>query len=140
MRNIIIFLVLVTIGISANAQTRGFYGTLQPFSTFPAAMLTHTGASAPGGTVDTLRYSYDSTTGAAILQGSQDGTTWQAITGLTSLCTDCVGASKTITNAKGLNKYTWSVGEIPFAYWRIRLVGSRSTDTTVVTAQATYAY
>lgn len=127
--------------------------------------MTHPGVSAPNSGVDTLRgvdttyatwgfgktyfgtftlvitpYSYDSTTGTAILQASDDNVTWQSITGLTSICTSCVGASKTITNAKGTNKYTWSVGQLTFAYWRIRLVGSRSTDTTVVTSYATYSY
>ena len=165
MKNIIIFLVLVTIGTGAFAQNkRGIYGTNTQFTALPATMTNRSGTANPSGS-DTLRgvdtayaywhmgntyftnfdlsitpYSYDSTTGAAILQGSNDNVHWQSITGSSTLCTTCIGASATITNAKGNNHYIWEVSQIPFSYWRSRLVGSRSTDTTVVTASAYISY
>lgn len=164
MKKFIAFMVLITIGFSTIAQVRGTYGTIAKFQAKPATMTNRSGVANSSGT-DTLRgvdtayaywqfgntyfsnfdlsitpYSYDSTTGAAILQASNDNVHWQSITGYTTLCTTCVGSSQTITNAKGNNHYIWAVSEMGFSYWRTRLVGSRSTDTTVVSASAYICY
>lgn len=165
MKKIISILILAAFCMSANAQSsRGLYGTIKSFTPFTGVMYNRSLVGSSTG-IDTLRgvdtayayfafgntyfttfnlqlvpYSYDSTTGTAILQGSDDNVTWQSITGLTSPCSSCVGASQTITNVKGTNHYIWNVAQMPFQYWRIRMVGSRSTDTTAVSAKAVYSY
>lgn len=44
--------------------------------------------------------------GTAILQGSYDGKQWYTLTGNTTYCTACVGASATLTGT-GTTKYSW---------------------------------
>lgn len=43
----------------------------------------------------------------AVLQGSLDNQTWNTITGNTTYCAGCVGASATITNTAGTKHYQW---------------------------------
>jgi hypothetical protein len=94
----------------------------------------------------------DSLSGTAVLQawaGSNSGWVtrtgyWNTYTGDTSRCTTCVGAIKTFTLATGTQKATWVASESgqpsTFSNWRIRIIGTRSTDTTAVTATAYYSY
>ena len=92
----------------------------------------------------------DSLSGTAVLQArdDQNGTGWltygsaywNSITGVTSVCTTCIGATKTYTVATGTTVSTWDVGKGNFQYWRLRIVGTRSTDTTAVTGQMRYGY
>ena len=44
--------------------------------------------------------------GAALLQGSYDGQTWYTLTGNTTYCTSCIGASATLSGT-GTTKYSW---------------------------------
>lgn len=74
----------------------------------------------------------DSFSGVATLQASYDQWTWQTITGETTLCTSCIGASKTYTLQRGTTINTWNVGLTPFPYWRIKVYSTRSTDTTTI--------
>lgn len=93
----------------------------------------------------------DSLSGTAVLQAWAGPATgwvtrtgyWESITGQTALCTSCVGASKTYTLQTGTSRSTWDVGSTgpnSFNLWRLRIVGTRATDTTAVTAWATYSY
>ena len=148
---------------------RGTYGTYTPFETslpviYNNSLVAKTADTLKG--VDTvyLYFSFasayktaftlqtvqkaDSLSGTAILQAWAGANTgwvtrtgyWESITGITGLCTTCVGASKTFTLATGTNRATWDVGQADFNYWRIRIVGTRSTDTTAVTGFATISY
>ena len=160
MKKLITILAIIAT-VSANAQSRGTYGTLQPYTQLTATLFNN---SLTQVTADTLKgvdtsYAYfkfnnpyrvlfdmtltqkaDSVSGTVILQGSDDNSTWQSITGITTICTTCSGASATLTKATGINHATFDVGQTVFNYWRMRVVGTRSTDTTVVTAKAIYSY
>jgi len=74
----------------------------------------------------------DSFSGVAALQASFDGWTWQTITGETTVCTSCLGASKTYTLQRGTTINTWNIGLTTFPKWRIKIYSTRSTDTTNV--------
>lgn len=171
MKKIVLF-ILIAFGLNASAQTRGVYGSLQPYTIQSASLYNNLLVAKAADTlkgVDTV-YAYfsfatplrlqfnlqtvqkaDSFSGTAILQtwaGSNSGWVtrtgyWESVTGQTALCTTCVGASKTFTIATGANRATWDVGNSQpstFGNWRIRVVGSRSTDTTAITATAQYSY
>lgn len=169
MKHLIIFLAFIALGITATAQVRGTYGTIQQYTPMVGVLynqaLTQKTADTLKG-VDTI-YAYfnfatpeylqfrlqavqkaDSFSGTAILQAWAGDNTgwvtrtgyWESITGITALCTTCVGASKTFTIATGTNRATWDVGKTTISNWRIRVVGSRSTDTTAITALAWYSY
>lgn len=43
--------------------------------------------------------------GTVVFQGSLDNATWHTLTGNTTYCTDCIGASATITNTAGTKYY-----------------------------------
>jgi hypothetical protein len=169
MKKIISILAILAIGFSASAQIgRGTYGTLQQYSSLPGTLYNNSFTLKSADTlkgVDTT-YAYftftnpyyllfdlktvqkaDSLTGTVIVQACDDNTNWLSITGnwqsitwLTTLCTTCSGASKAFTVATGTNHAYFDVGKTAFKYWRLRIVGTRSTDTTAVTANCYYSY
>ena len=61
--------------------------------------------------------------GTAILQGSLDNATWNTITGNTTYCTTCTGASATISGS-GTTHYKWDIpaNTTPFPYWQVRVI------------------
>jgi len=74
----------------------------------------------------------DSFSGVATLQASFDGWTWQTLTGETTVCTSCLGASKTYTLQRGTTINTWNIGLTTFPKYRIKIYSTRTTDTTNV--------
>lgn len=168
MKKYILFALLLIGSVSAMAQ-RGTYGTYAPFDVvtptiYNNSLVAKAADSLKG--VDTV-YLYfqlasaykaaitlqtvqkaDSLSGIAILQtwaGLSTGWVtrtgyWESITGITGLCTTCVGASKTYTLATGTTRSTWDIGQADFGLWRVRIVGTRSTDTTAITGFATISY
>ena len=150
MKKLIVFMALVAIGLNATAQSttaRGIYGTIQPFT--PAPVSTYSvvlGVYIPVPAVDTFgvdttaakwtfNNNYDmlvdlgitkisgTVAGSAILQGSIDGSTWYAITGNTTYCAACIGASATITNTAGTKHYQWFVPHSATGFNQYQLIG-----------------
>ncbi len=68
--------------------------------------------------------------GTAVLQGTNDSVNgpWETITGVTSLCSTCVGASLTLTDAT--NTKTWMTGPETFICERIRVITTDSGTST----------
>ena len=165
MKKIAILLACIAItGITFAQVGRGTYGTVQPISVQQGTAYNRSLVARTTG-FDTLRgvdtaYVYfnfsklykltfdlkttqkaDSFSGAAILQAADANGSWQSITGLTSLCTTCVGASKTFTLQTGTVYTLWDLGLMEsFSNYRLRIVGTRSTDTTILSATANYGY
>ncbi len=78
--------------------------------------------------------------GTSLLQGSIDNATWHTITGNTTYCTDCKGASATLTGA-GTTHYQWVVpAEFSnYPYWQVRSI-TTGTSTATYTVTAGYKY
>lgn len=162
MKKIIVLLAIIASTITANAQVgRGSFGTVQNFSNYNPKIYNRlnvlVGADTLKG-VDTAylvfpySYKYDATftiktaqkagtyAGSAYLQASNDNINWQSITGLTAVCTSCLGASKSYSGVTTSTANTWDVGKINFPYWRIMITGSTSSDTTIVSGFANYSW
>jgi hypothetical protein len=164
MKKIIAILAFIAIGLGADAQTgRGIYGTIQPFTAQPVSTYSVVaGIYIPVPAVDT--YSVDTTAaqwtfnnnydmlvdlgitkisgtvaGSAVLQGSIDGVTWYAITGNTTYCAACIGASATITNTAGTKHYQWYVPHSSVGFNKFQLLGV-PTGTMSATFAATVKY
>jgi hypothetical protein len=69
--------------------------------------------------------------GAAILQGSRDGVNWYTLTGNTTYCTGCTGASATLSGS-GTTHYEWFIpldGD-GFLYHQVRIILSGTCTAT----------
>jgi hypothetical protein len=156
----------IALSFSASAQVvpRGNYGTVQPWTPSTGGIYKQVGAVPTPVAADTLvnvdtGYVYftfnnlynhlivlhivpvtGTGAGTSILQGSYDNTTWYTLTGNTTYCTTCKGASATIANA--VADYTWNlpvdVGA-NFKFTRIRTISS-GTVTETYTAIDYYGY
>lgn len=79
--------------------------------------------------------------GTAVLQGSTDNATWHTLTGNTTYCTDCIGASATITNTTGTKHYQWYMPHSATTYPYYQLFPLLSgTCTATFTGSAGYKY
>ena len=69
--------------------------------------------------------------GAAVLQGSIDGLIWNTITGSTTYCSGCIGASATVTGA-GTTHYQWYVPTTAenYKYHQVRAILSGTCTAT----------
>lgn len=78
--------------------------------------------------------------GTSLLQCSIDNKTWHTITGNTTYCTDCKGASATLTGS-GETHYQWAVPSdfVWHPYWQVRSILS-GTATATYTVTAGYKY
>lgn len=150
MKKLIVFLALISLGLSASAQ-RGIYGTYQPY--LSQAGVKHNGSGTTV-TVDTLKnvdtsyvrwsfagdynYIFDlsitkltgTVAGTSLLQGSLDGTTWYTLTGNTTYCASCKGASATITDATAHYQWSLPVGSSAYPYYQIRTITSGTMTAT----------
>ena len=159
MKKLIVFLALISLGLSASAQ-RGIYGTIQPFKSFAGTLYNSRGVAK---TIDTLanvdtgyarwsmsndyNYTFDllitkingTVAGTSVLQGSLDGTNWDILTGNTTYCSACKGASATVTD--GTAHYHWALplGVTNYQYYQIRTITS-GTCTATYTATANIKY
>lgn len=77
--------------------------------------------------------------GTALLQGSLDNATWFTITGNTTYCAGCQGASATVTNTAGTKHYQWFIPNTAtnYPYYQIQVITS-GTMTATYAATAVY--
>lgn len=163
----IIVLILLAFGLNASvkAQVRGTFGTYQATTASTASIKNAAGTVVSNDTLKgadtssvnwtfstryavtfavTLNTVTDSITATSYLQCSSNGTTWQSVTGKTSSCTTCIGASKSTTDAYGSNTYSWCVDPDDvgkFQYWRIITYSTaNSAQRTKVTGTAYYSF
>jgi len=164
MKKIISLIAFIAIGFCASAQTgRGIYGTIQPFtfhgvSTYsvvagvykPITVVDTFGVDTTAGQW-TFNNNYDvvvdmaitkisgTVAGTATLQGSMDNATWYAITGNTTYCAACIGASATMTNTAGTKHYQWYVPHSATGYLYYQLLAV-PTGTMSATFNPTVSY
>jgi hypothetical protein len=81
----------------------------------------------------------DSLVGHIYAFASEDNVTWQAVTGITTVCTTCVGASQTLSATTGVHRYVYDLGNTNFPYWRVWVTSSGAPDTVVCTGVGIYA-
>lgn len=76
--------------------------------------------------------------GTAVLQGSRDNVTWYAITGSTTYCASCKGASATLSGS-GTTKYQWSepIGADIYQYHQFSVILSGTCTATFSGIQTT---
>jgi hypothetical protein len=76
--------------------------------------------------------------GTAVLQGSTDGVNWYTLTGITTYCSGCVGASASLSGA-GTSDYQWSfiAGSDIYPYHQIRAITSGTCTATFTASQGT---
>lgn len=74
--------------------------------------------------------------GAAVLLGSKDGQIWNAITGNTTYCAGCIGASASLSGA-GTTAYQWYVPATAenYPYHQIRVITSGTCTATFTGTQ-----
>ncbi len=80
--------------------------------------------------------------GTAVLQGSMDNVNWHTLTGVATYCTDCIGASATITNTTGTKEYIWSLPpDAPtFPYMQVRAEITNSTSVCTFSGKSANTY
>ncbi len=81
----------------------------------------------------------DSVVGHIYFQCSEDNVTWQSATGLTAVCTTCVGASQTLSAITGTKRYVFDVGNTNFPFWRFYVTSSGTPCVAAITGVAIYA-
>lgn len=148
MKKFIAIVAFIALGtIAATAQVRGVYGTIQQTTALPVSYKNAAGTTVALDTLVSADTGYiwlgqisnnlnlninalitqvtGTVAATAILQASDNSafTYPYTITGTTTQCASCVGASATIT-AAGNNK--WIVPESPLQYYRVRII---KTDT-----------
>lgn len=165
MKHLILILAIIAFGFTANAQ-RGTYGTLTPVSFNTGAIYGYVAGVVTAKTADTLsnvdtglvRWTFSNSynllfdytitkltgtpAGTLLLQGSVDGSTWNTITGSTTYCAGCIGASGTITNTAGTKHYQWVVpydAGTNYKYWQVQAITS-GTTTVTYSGTAQYSY
>lgn len=148
---------------------RGNYGTYAPFSYQTGticAVISNTVTPVATGKLDTLtnadsgyvqftnNSNYDflfdlavtkisGTVGStAVLQGSLDNATWFTLTGNTTYCATCQGASATITNTAGTKHYQWYIphSSTNYPYYQIFCGATSGTYTASYTGTLNYKY
>lgn len=149
---------------------RGNYGTLQPYSSYTGKLYNNSFTNVTTDTLKGVDTSYiyfalgnpyyhlidlttvqkaDSFSGTATLQGrasSSDAgyltysTGWQSLAASTTTCTACPTTTKTFTLQTGTSNTLWDLGKTTFQYFRLVIIGTRSTDTTAVSAKSIYSY
>ena len=168
MKKYIVLIALIAISATTFGQARGTYGTLQANTPAAGTLFKYVaGVITPvaSGKLDTLvnadtglvrwtfnnlyQQNFDYTVtkvtgtvgGTAILQGSNDNSTWYTIVGDTSTCGTCIGAKATITNTAGTKHYVWilPVYKTNFKYWQVQYI-STGTMTASYNGITYYAY
>lgn len=168
MKKLIALIALITIGLSVNAQVRGTYGTIATWHPAPMAIYSYDTTVytvVPAGKLDTLtntdtgavRYTFmnnldvvfdfavtkisGTLAGTALLQGSIDNATWYTITGNTTYCASCIGASATVTNTTGTKHYQWYVphSATVYPYYQVQVV-TTGTCSASYTGSVGYKY
>lgn len=78
--------------------------------------------------------------GTAILQGSTDNSTWYTLTGVTTYCASCSGASATVTNTAGTTHYQWFLPKdaTNYPFYQIRYITTDTSGKSTYTATAGY--
>lgn len=169
--SIIIALLVMFAGASI-AQIRGPYGTMQTYTQMTGTIYNNSMTVRSADTLKGVDTAYvyfsfatplklqmslqtvpvsDTFSGTAVLQAWAGPNTgwvtrtgrWESVTGQTTLCTTCVGSSKTYSAASTSGVATWDIGSSgpqTFSNYRVRLTGIRSTDTCAVTGWAWYSY
>lgn len=149
------------------AFSRGTYGTIQPYGYLAGnicSIITNTVTPVAVGSFDTLKNvdtgfvqfalnnSYDllfdlqynnltgTAGGTAILQGSIDNASWHTLTGNTTYCSGCAGASGTVSGT-GTTHYQWYLPQdaTSYPYYQIRTIQS-GTCTATYTGTVGYKY
>jgi hypothetical protein len=137
----------------SGSATRGNFGTYQSFGQIPGticAVTSNTVTPVASGKLDTLTnvdtgyvqftvpnnldFTFDFTVtkisgtvaGTALLQGSLDNSTWFTITGNTTYCASCQGASATVTNTTGTKHYQWYVphSATNYPFYQVQVISS----------------
>jgi len=166
MKKLIAIIALIAIGYSAEAQVRGSFGTYTPFTSTTGTInkvVAGTITPVTSGRLDTLtnadtgyiRMTLNSNyamvfdlsmtkitgtlAGTAVLQGSTDNTNWVTLTGITTTCSGCQGASATITDGSAHYKWAVPVGAVPFQYYQMRAI-TTGTCTASYTGTVGYKY
>ena len=168
MKKLIFLFALIATFTSAEAQMRGNYGTIQPVTSNAGVIykiVSGTVTPVTSGTLDTLtntdtgyvRWTFlgnynlhvdyavtkisGTVAGTSLLQCSNDGSNWLTITGNTTYCAGCQGASATVTNTTGTKHYHWVVpaSSAPAKYWQIQTITS-GTMTASYTGTTYYDY
>lgn len=166
MKHLVFLLAFIATAVTAGAQLpRGNYGTMQPITRSTGTIYKYTAGTPTVASTDTLtdvdtglvRWTFSNgynllfdytvtkltgtVAGTALLQGSQDGTNWFTITGNTTYCAGCTGASATVTNTAGSKKYEWyvPVNATNFKYWQVQTITS-GTMTATYSGNAYYSY
>jgi hypothetical protein len=156
MKKIAVFLAFIAFASVSFAQSRGTFGTIQTFTQQPVALYSvSVGVLTPITVVDTFTIdttvgqftfngNYDigvdvaitkisgTVGGTLLLQGSYDNSTWYAITGNTTYCASCIGASATITNTAGTKHYVWDVphSAVNFKYYQVTAIPTGTMSAT----------
>lgn len=165
MKQLILILAIIATCFNANAQ-RGTYGTLTPISTANGTIYGYVAGVITYKTADTLtnvdtglvRWTFNNAYnlifdytvtklsgtvgGTALLQGSNDNTTWNTITGNTTYCAGCQGASATVTNTAGTKHYQWNIpysAGVNYKYWQVQVITS-GTMTATYSGNVYYSY
>ena len=153
MKKIIAIISLAFIASNVSAQVRGTYGTVTPWQSLVGTLnkvvrgvptpvatgLLDTLVNADTGYVYvSLNNNFDATfdlyvttisgtlAGSSVLQESTDGVNWYAITGNTTYCASCIGASATLTNTPGPKDYQWylPVHAVGSPKYRIQIIST----------------
>ena len=138
MKKLIAIIGLIAFGFSAQAQMAWFsqsgVNTKTKLSGVDTLYINWTNSFPTISTFNLKTVQVASTlSGVATLQASYDGWTWQTITGETTVCTSCIGASKTYTTQTGTTINSWNIGWTNFPKWRFKIYNTNSADTTTVT-------
>lgn len=144
---------------------RGNYGTLQPYTPSTGAIFGYVAGVITAKTIDTLsnvdtglvRWNFNNpynllfdytvtkisgtVAGTALLQASTDNINWNTITGNTTYCAGCIGASATVTNTAGTKHYQWFVPHDynGYKYFQVQVISS-GTMTATYAGSAIYSY
>lgn len=166
MKYIITFLAFIAISTTAFSQSRGTYGTIQAITPAVGSLYKYSAGvitAVPTGKLDTLsntdtglvRWTFNNlysmtfdyyvtkisgtVGGTALLQGSTDNTNWHTITGNTTYCAGCIGASATVTNTAGSTHYQWYVPAeaTTYKYWQVQTI---TTGTMTASYNGTVQY
>ena len=70
---------------------------------------------------------------------SQNNVDWYSVTGITTVCTGCIGASQTLTSVSASTRYTIDVGNTNFPFWKAVVANSNSGGAGAMTGIMTYS-
>jgi hypothetical protein len=70
---------------------------------------------------------------------SPNGVDWYSVTGLTTVCTGCIGASQTLTSVSTSTRYMIDVGNTNMFYWKAVVANSNSGGSGAITGVGLYS-